>query len=136
MNAHVRFPAARWVAAFLLFPATLLAAPSLVVDGDGDGVSDERDECPYSPAGETVNADGCSIDGDADNDGVLDLADLCPYSDSGSRVDAEGCALDDDFDGIANGRDLCPDTALGERVERGRAHREVVLVPVISALRP
>lgn len=117
MNAFARSPAARLVAVLLLAPLTVHAVPTLIVDGDGDGVSDERDECPYSPAGESVNADGCSVDGDADNDGVLDLADLCPYSDAGSKVDAEGCSLDDDFDGIANGRDLCPDTALGERVD-------------------
>ncbi len=105
-------------ASLLLFCAAAFAvAPSLVVDGDGDGVSDERDDCPYSRAAEVVNADGCSLDGDADSDGVADLADLCPYSATGARVDDEGCSLDDDFDGIANGRDACPDTAIGERVD-------------------
>lgn len=122
MNAIARFPAtrsqaARWLAALLLFPITAMAVPALIVDGDGDGVSDERDECPYSRSGETVNAEGCNIGGDVDRDGVSDLADLCPYSIVGARVDAEGCAMDDDFDGIANGLDLCPDTAVGERVD-------------------
>lgn len=33
----------------------------LARDADGDGVPDESDQCPNTPAGEVVNADGCSI---------------------------------------------------------------------------
>ena len=31
------------------------------VDTDGDGVPDASDQCPDTPAGEVVNAVGCSI---------------------------------------------------------------------------
>ncbi|MFO7684629.1 MAG: OmpA family protein [Desulfobacterales bacterium] len=37
-------------------PAPVAAA---VVDRDGDGVPDDRDKCPNTPKGATVNADGC-----------------------------------------------------------------------------
>jgi len=94
------------------------AKPVLVVDGDADGVSDEHDDCPYSLPGEAVDGHGCGIAGDADADGVSDAADLCPYTDDRAVADSDGCALDDDFDGIANGLDLCPTPALGERDDR------------------
>ncbi len=31
-------------------------------DADGDGVADSLDQCPNTPPGSIVNADGCSID--------------------------------------------------------------------------
>jgi PKD repeat protein len=34
-------------------------------DGDGDGVADADDDCPNTPAGETVDATGCPIDDEA-----------------------------------------------------------------------
>jgi len=37
-------------------------SPELPPDSDGDGVSDELDQCPNTPAGAIVNANGCSID--------------------------------------------------------------------------
>lgn len=39
-----------------------IRAQSLIVDTDGDGVPDRLDKCPNTPAGEIVDADGCSID--------------------------------------------------------------------------
>ena len=33
----------------------------IVKDTDGDGVSDDKDTCPDTPTGETVDADGCPI---------------------------------------------------------------------------
>ncbi len=37
---------------------TVAAAP---VDSDGDGVTDDRDQCPGTPAGTRVDADGCPL---------------------------------------------------------------------------
>lgn len=105
------------LAALVAVSAAARAAAPPTLDGDGDGVADQRDECPYSGAGERVNAQGCAISSDADSDGVSDLADLCPYSTIGAKVDAQGCALDEDFDGVANGKDQCPASAYGERVD-------------------
>ena len=32
-----------------------------LVDSDGDGIADQQDACPITPAGVTVNARGCGI---------------------------------------------------------------------------
>jgi hypothetical protein len=39
---------------------TLMVPP--LIDGDGDGVPDDRDECPNTRPGAIVDANGCSID--------------------------------------------------------------------------
>jgi hypothetical protein len=55
-------------------------APAL--DGDGDGVPDDADNCPSNPNPDQANADGDSdgdaCDADDDNDGVADGDDGCP----------------------------------------------------------
>ena len=45
-------------------------------DSDGDGVTDDKDKCPDTPAGRKVNADGCELD--RDGDGIVDGDDACP----------------------------------------------------------
>jgi OOP family OmpA-OmpF porin len=44
-------------------PAPVAAAPvaAVAVDSDGDGVPDDADKCPDSPADKPVDADGCTI---------------------------------------------------------------------------
>lgn len=89
-------------------------------DADGDGVLDENDECPGTPAGVRVNPDGCPRDDD--RDGVPNYKDECPRTTEGVAVDAVGCPRDDDNDGVPNFRDECPDTPPGREVdERGCA---------------
>ncbi|MES2684579.1 MAG: thrombospondin type 3 repeat-containing protein [Pseudomonadota bacterium] len=102
------------------------AATPYFVDGDGDEVSDEIDDCPYTHPGVKVDAKGCPLNReDADLDGMPDEDDSCPYSAPGAQIDAQGCALDSDFDGIANGLDRCPQTALARVVDaRGCASNE------------
>lgn len=96
----------------------MAARPPLMVDGDADGVSDDIDECPYTPPGVRVNAVGCPLKADdADADGVADQNDDCPYTPAGAVVDAHGCAIDGDLDGVADGIDRCPHTPLGLRVD-------------------
>lgn len=100
------------------FAVAQAAAPPLVVDGDGDGISDEVDDCPYTPPGIRVDALGCPRNkADGDLDGVPDVADDCPYTPAGAQVGIKGCAIDDDFDGVANGLDRCPRSRLGEAVD-------------------
>lgn len=60
-----------------------------VMDSDGDGVNDDKDRCPGTPKGVTVDADGCGID--SDGDGVADYEDACPGTPRGNRVDTRGC---------------------------------------------
>ena len=95
---------------------------SLVLDdADGDGVGDGADQCPNTPAGESVNAVGCSNSQlDDDSDGVTNDVDQCPNTPVGESVNAVGCLdsqLDDDNDGVNNDADQCPNTPVGESVD-------------------
>ncbi len=91
-------------------------------DGDEDGVQDNVDRCKGTPAGESVNPDGCSASQrDTDKDGVNDSADRCENTASGEKVNAEGCApgqLDKDQDAVIDNMDKCPDTPAGEPVNQ------------------
>ncbi len=85
------------------------------LDGDGDGVPDGKDRCPGTPQGATVDANGCPSDSDLD--GVFDGVDKCPNTLAGVKVDANGCPLDSDFDGVPDGTDKCPGTPRGSKVD-------------------
>jgi OOP family OmpA-OmpF porin len=84
-------------------------------DDDGDGVTNDIDKCPNTPAGAKVDASGCEID--SDGDGVGDSRDQCPNTPAGAKVDEKGCELDGDGDGIVDSQDKCPNTPKGERVD-------------------
>jgi len=82
--------------------AVVLAAGPVraqVVDQDGDGVSDDVDQCPDTPAGDVVGDDGCS---------------LCPCDQTadGSDWDSRRAYL------------TCVNAAVKERVAAGRLDRE------------
>tara|TARA_B100000902_G_scaffold392603_1_gene445287 strand:- start:2761 stop:6405 length:3645 start_codon:yes stop_codon:yes gene_type:complete len=91
-------------------------------DSDGDGLTDQEDQCPDEDArGFDDNLDGC-ID-DTDSDGINDAEDLCldtPADESGTvEQQADGCTIterDLDGDGVKgdedseNGFDICPST--------------------------
>ena len=87
-------------------------------DDDQDGVPNSSDQCPNTPAGSTVDANGCAFgESDSDGDGVSDLLDNCQNTPSGESVDIYGCSqsqLDDDNDGVMNDGDQCPNTPSGE----------------------
>ena len=84
-------------------------------DQDGDGIGDDKDQCPT--AAEDVDGfqdqDGCP-DPDNDGDGIPDGQDKCP-NDPETRnglQDADGCpdeVPDRDKDGIPDAEDKCPD---------------------------
>ena len=92
---------------------TSTAQPS--VDSDGDGVYDDQDQCPDTPAGATVDSLGCPLD--SDGDGVYDYQDKCPGTPAGATVDSLGCPLDSDGDGVYDYLDKCPSTPAGARVD-------------------
>ena len=115
---------------------TLLAGggeKEVVLDSDGDGVPDELDQCPGTPAGVKVYSNGCPID--TDRDGVPDYLDLCPDTPPGTRVDEQGCEAvkkaepeppkppaDSDGDGVPDDRDQETLTPSGAVVDAsGRA---------------
>ena len=58
-------------------------------DSDDDGVADSRDQCPSTPSGASVDAQGCPLD--SDDDGVADYRDRCPGTLAGTKVDQNGC---------------------------------------------
>jgi len=90
----------------------------MLIDGDEDGIVDNRDRCLDTPPGYPVDQNGCPVD--SDGDGVVDAEDLCAATDAGLEVDANGCPIvavetvieDTDGDGIADIDDKCPNTPL------------------------
>jgi len=92
-----------------------------VLDTDSDGVNNDIDLCPGTPAGEPVDANGCSSSQlDDDGDGVMNNADLCPGTPVGAPVNANGCStsqIDSDGDGVTDDIDLCPSTPSGEPID-------------------
>ena len=70
-------------------PPAPVAPVEVVVDSDKDGVPDNLDKCPNTPAGVAVDKDGCPLD--SDKDGVPDYLDKCPDTPAGVAVDKDGC---------------------------------------------
>jgi Thrombospondin type 3 repeat/Lectin C-type domain len=95
-------------------------------DEDGDGITDDEDNCPDTPNPDQADSDGDGVgnacDDDDDNDGVVDDADNCPLAPNAGQTDSDGdgvgnaCDADDDNDGVIDGADSCPDTLDGEVV--------------------
>lgn len=94
------------------------SADAAVGDSDGDGVPDDADECPGTPADVKVNSKGCPLD--SDGDGVPDYRDSCPGTSKGIKVDDMGCplVLDEDGDGVPDEIDKCPATPKGATVNK------------------
>jgi hypothetical protein len=90
-------------------------------DSDGDGITDDIDQCNTTPSGQTVDENGCSdSQKDTDGDGITDDIDQCPETNSGSEVDQNGCAdyqKDSDGDGVTDDLDQCPETVSGRPVD-------------------
>jgi OOP family OmpA-OmpF porin len=84
-------------------------------DVDGDGVVDNLDACPDTPAGAKVDKRGCNVDNDGD--GVVNQRDKCPKTPQGAAVNSDGCAKDSDGDGVADYKDKCPKTEQGKKVD-------------------
>jgi len=107
-------------------------------DLDGDGINNELDLCPNTPAGESVDANGCSTgQWDDDSDGVQNSLDLCESTPAGESVNGNGCSdsqLDDDNDAVMNNLDLCPDTPAGELVDaNGCSGEQITAVEIIES---
>ena len=93
-------------------PVSQVAPPK---DSDRDGVIDDNDQCPNTPAGVKVDNKGCPLD--SDKDGVADYLDKCPNTPVGIKVDNNGCPLDSDKDGVTDDKDKCPNTPAGVKVD-------------------
>ncbi|MDB4931874.1 MAG: outer membrane protein OmpA, partial [Myxococcaceae bacterium] len=93
-------------------------------DRDGDGVTDDADQCPDVPAGAHPDPTraGCPA-ADADGDGVFDPQDLCPTVPQGASPDPErpGCPDGDaDGDGVLDHADRCPQEPQGPTPDPAR----------------
>jgi OOP family OmpA-OmpF porin len=84
-------------------------------DDDKDGVTNDLDQCPDTPAGVAVGPNGCPAD--SDGDGVADYLDKCPGTPAGASVDADGCPTDSDKDGVFDYLDQCANTPFGAKVD-------------------
>lgn len=104
------------------------ALAQAALDGDGDSILDEVDNCPGVANTDQANLDGAmgdaegdACDGDDDGDGVADDGDNCPAAGNADQAnldkDALGDACDEDLDGdqILNAEDLCPTKMHGDR---------------------
>jgi outer membrane protein OmpA-like peptidoglycan-associated protein len=84
-----------------------------LLDTDGDGIPDSKDQCPTVAAGPHPdhNRAGCP-DTDRDGDQIFDSMDLCPDVATGRFPDSArlGCPLPDrDHDQVPDPVDACPD---------------------------
>ncbi len=93
-----------------------------IYDKDGDGISNENDNCPgvFNPGQEDLDGDliGDLCDDDIDGDGVINSNDNCPsdYNPTQADSDADGLGdecdsntfADADGDGIQDSLDNCP----------------------------
>jgi outer membrane protein OmpA-like peptidoglycan-associated protein len=93
-----------------------------IPDSDRDGILENRDRCPDTPAGAQVDETGCPSDSDAD--GVPDGVDRCANTPPGAEVNGTGCTRDSDGDNIADGLDRCPDTESGVLVDPNGCPRD------------
>ncbi len=103
-------------------------------DKDKDGVKDSLDQCPNTPLGDQVDANGCSLPKDADGDGVTDNLDRCPNTPAGTPVDAAGCPRDSDGDGVTDLADKCPNTPAGTAVDTTGCPKDSDMDGVADAL--
>lgn len=102
--------------------ASLMLGSRPIDDSDGDGILNNRDRCPGTPAGAQVDGRGCPSDDD--NDGVPNGVDRCPTTAPGATVDSRGCTRDSDGDNIPDGLDRCPDTPAGVLVDPAGCPRD------------
>jgi cytosine/adenosine deaminase-related metal-dependent hydrolase len=74
-------------------------------DTDGDGIANERDNCPsiFNP----IRPMDLGAQADADGDGIGDACDVCPLDNTQNCAKPAG--NDFDGDGVPNGSDNCPE---------------------------
>ena len=105
-----------------------------LMDSDGDGVTDDIDQCNDTPSGQTVDPNGCSdSQKDTDGDGVSDDMDNCVDVSNTNQEDfdgdgiGDGCDDDIDNDGYSNDVDECNNTVNGRPVNTNGCQNPIYL---------
>lgn len=98
---------------------------AFIPDSDSDGVSNDADQCPETPAGVKADSFGCPVD--SDKDGIPDHRDQCPDTPIGVNVNSSGCPADGDNDKISDYQDQCPDTSPGAAVNKMGCSKPLIL---------
>lgn len=76
-------------------------------DSDGDGVTDDKDQCPNTPKGEAVDSKGCPP---AKTRAVTPPpAPTCPKAPAGAKSDKDGCLVLDSVHFRTGKHDLSPE---------------------------
>jgi len=100
--------------------STIYTGMTSMLDSDGDGIDDTKDNCPkvFNP----VRPMDGGVQGDADGDGVGDACDPCPL-DKGTTTCTSVDPNDRDHDGVANAMDNCPDVPNPDQADADHDHR-------------
>lgn len=101
------------------------------LDSDSDGVDDAEDHCATTPAGESVNDQGCSAtERDSDDDGLFDAQDNCPTVANPDQSDRDGDNKGDLCDPAPDGEILT--VSLSATPDRGDVTDEPLLVEFVA----
>lgn len=85
----------------LNYPRHMILPEPILPDSDGDGITDQFDKCPGTPAGVAVDSHGCPLD--TDGDGVPDFRDKQLITPTECQpVDADGVGKCPCPDGCGN----------------------------------
>ncbi len=124
---HINYP--EWITDWFFDNNMRVGSQPPPADSDGDGVPDSQDQCPNTPAGTNVDANGCEIPAgsDSDGDGVDDSVDNCPNDANANQADTDGDGVgdacdatpngDSDGDGVDNNSDNCPNDANADQAD-------------------
>lgn len=99
----------------LSYPRHMILPNPVLPDEDGDGVTDQFDKCPHTPAGIAVDVHGCPLD--TDGDGVPDYKDKQLITPTECQpVDADGvgkCPCPDGCKELNNKQNACGNIGAG-----------------------
>lgn len=103
----------------LSFPFGTYAEPKPdFIDSDGDGVLDELDKCPNTPAGTKVDGSGCKLPEAVNKTIVKQVIEPAPMSFDNNECPIKSELPDRDRDGVEDSIDQCPNTPCDFSVDK------------------